>query len=172
MSDDLELARAWPYQRGFAAVGLFKPGDSSNVGGALRAAYVYGAQLVAIASPRGRAADGIKHAANTVRGWKHIPTLVADDLRELVPFDCIPIAVDLLDDAIALPDYQHPARAFYIFGPENGTLGRNITDWCAHRIMVPTRVCMNLAATVNVVLYDRIAKAMLSAKRERKVDVA
>jgi hypothetical protein len=31
--DDLEIGREWPYQRGFAAVGLFKPGDAANVGG-------------------------------------------------------------------------------------------------------------------------------------------
>jgi tRNA(Leu) C34 or U34 (ribose-2'-O)-methylase TrmL len=30
--------------------------------------------------------------------------------------------------------------------------------------MIPTRLCMNLAATVNVVLYDRLAKQLMRDK--------
>ena len=44
------------------------------------------------------------------------------------------------------------------FGPEDGTLGPEILAWCRDVVYVPTRYCMNLAATVNVVLYDRAAK--------------
>jgi tRNA(Leu) C34 or U34 (ribose-2'-O)-methylase TrmL len=161
-----ETSRPFPFQRGFAAIGLFRPGDIANVGGTLRAAYIYGAQMVAIAGPRGRAADGIRHGANTMKAWRHVPTLIGDDLQALVPFDCVPVAVDLVPDATPLPSYQHPQRAFYIFGPENGTLGAAVLDWCRDRVMVPTRECMNLAATVNVVLYDRVAKAMRSARKQ------
>lgn len=84
--------------------------------------------------------------------------LRGDDLHQMVPFDAIPVAVDLVDDAIELPAFQHPTRAFYVFGPEDGTLGAATLNWCKYRVMVPTRGCMNLAATVNVVLYDRLAK--------------
>lgn len=87
-----------------------------------------------------------------------MPVLRGDNLRELIPFGAVPVAVDLVDDAVALDDFIHPQRAFYVFGPEDGTLGRATLDWCVHRVMVPTVSCMNLAATVNVVLYDRSAK--------------
>ena len=60
--------------------------------------------------------------------------------------------------ATPLPQYKHPDRAFYIFGPEDGTLGQSVTGWCRDIIYVPTIFCMNLAAAVNVVLYDRMAK--------------
>lgn len=160
-----ELRPSWPYQRGYAAVGLHHPKDPANVGGTLRAAWVYGAGLVAIAGPRGRANDGIRHGANTPAAWKHLPVMVGDDLHALIPFDCIPVAVDLVDGAVPLPSFQHPQRAFYVFGPEDGTLGTSVLDWCKLRVMVPTRMCMNLAATVNVVLYDRIAKAMRAARK-------
>lgn len=153
--------REWPYQRGYAAIGLYHPKDKANVGGAMRAAYAYGAQMLAVEGARN---DSVRHATNTPAAWKHMPTFVTDDLRALIPFDCVPVAVDLVDGAIPLPSYQHPARAFYIFGPEDGTLGKRVLDWCPHRVMVPTRMCMNLAATVNVILYDRISKAMRSAR--------
>jgi tRNA(Leu) C34 or U34 (ribose-2'-O)-methylase TrmL len=87
-----------------------------------------------------------------------MPVLRGDDLSALVPYGSVPVAVDLVDDAIPLPEFQHPERAFYVFGPEDGTLGQSILKWCSHRVMVPTRTCMNLAATVNVVLYDRLCK--------------
>jgi len=153
--------REWPYQRGYAAIGLYHPKDKANVGGAMRAAYAYGAQMLAVEGARN---DSVRHATNTPAAWKHMPTFVTDDLHGVIPFDCIPVAVDLVDGAIPLPSYQHPARAFYVFGPEDGTLGKAVLDWCPQRVMVPTRMCMNLAATVNVILYDRIAKAMRSAR--------
>ena len=72
---------------------------------------------------------------------------------------CIPVAVELVEGARPLPEYTHPDRALYIFGPEDGSLQQEILDWCgAEVVYIPTQGCMNLAATVNVVLYDRLAK--------------
>ena len=64
----------------------------------------------------------------------------------------------LIEGATPLPNFTHPKRALYLFGPEDGTLGRKHTDRAQHVVYVPTRCCMNLAATVNVVLYDRQMK--------------
>jgi tRNA(Leu) C34 or U34 (ribose-2'-O)-methylase TrmL len=66
--------------------------------------------------------------------------------------------VELVDGARSLPEYTHPDRALYIFGPEDGSLDKEIRDWCEDVVYIPTQGCMNLAATVNVVLYDRMAK--------------
>lgn len=141
--------------RGFAAIGLVRPKDVHNIGGVLRAAYCYDAAMVAIQGDR----TPIRSHQDTQQAWRHIPVLRGDDLSALIPFDAVPVAVDLVDDAFELPAFQHPKRAFYLFGPEDGTLGKSTLDWCPQRVMVPTRVCMNLAAAVNVVLYDRMAKA-------------
>jgi len=144
-----------PSPRGFAAIGLFRPKTPQNVGGVLRAAHVYGAAMVAIQGDR----TPVRSHQDTTKAYRHIPILRGDDLFALSPFDCVPVAVDLVDGATSLPFFVHPERAFYVFGPEDGTLGRQHLDRCRHRVMVPTRYCMNLAATVNVVLYDRAAKA-------------
>lgn len=143
--------------RGFAAIGLWRPKNPANIGGALRAAFVYNASLVCIAGER-EWKRPIRHPADTPQAWRHVPVQRAYDLRSLLPFDCAPIGVDLVDGAIALPEFKHPQRGFYIFGPEDGTLGEQVLSWCAYRVFIPTRRCMNLAATVNVVLYDRMAK--------------
>lgn len=149
--------------RGFAGIGLHRPKDIANVGGILRAAQAYEASMVAISGDRING-DAINHATNTGKAHRHIPVL-RGDLHDLVPFGAVPIAVDLVDGATPLHQFNHPSAGFYIFGPEDGTLGKAIMDWCPYRIMVPTAICMNLAATVNVVLYDRLAKQLNAIRK-------
>lgn len=139
--------------RGFSAIGLHRPKNSINVGSVLRAAMCYDSALVVVSGHRyGRS------AADTTKAFRHIPLVQTDNLCDSIPFDCVPVAVDMVDDARALQGYTHPERAFYVFGPEDGTLGREVLSWCRDVIYIPTRYCMNLAATVNVVLYDRMVK--------------
>jgi tRNA(Leu) C34 or U34 (ribose-2'-O)-methylase TrmL len=154
--------------RGFAAIGLVRPKCHENVGSVLRAAFCYDAAMVAIQGDR----SFIRSRLDTGKAWRHIPVLRGDDLHALIPFDAVPVAVDLVDGAVSLPAFQHPQRAFYVFGPEDGTLGKAVLAWCAHRVSVPTRMCMNLAATVNVVLYDRMAKADRVARGIRYADLS
>lgn len=148
--------------RGYACVALHMPKTAINVGSALRAAFVYDASLIVTSGQRYSPVS-----SDTMKAYRHIPFLQAQDVFDVIPYDCVPIAVDLLPGAHPLPTYRHPERAFYIFGPEDGTLGSKITDRCRDSIMVPTRLCMNLAATVNVVLYDRLMKTF---ERRRETD--
>lgn len=141
-------------ERGYAAIGLSNPKYEGNVGAAMRAAGVYGASLVITAGRRLRAGH-----ADTMKAWRHLPMLRVDDLRDAIPYRCIPVAVDMVEGATPLPAYQHPERAFYVFGAEDQTLGAKTLEWCRDVIYVPTNGCMNLAACVNVVLYDRMAKS-------------
>jgi tRNA(Leu) C34 or U34 (ribose-2'-O)-methylase TrmL len=64
----------------------------------------------------------------------------------------------LVPEAKPIQDYAHPERAIYIFGAEDGTLGKKITSWCRDVIYVPTNGCLNLSMCVNIVLYDRMIK--------------
>ncbi len=149
--------------RGFAAIGLVRPKDKANIGSVLRAAGCYGAAMVAMQGPRVRHRDAKTAPTDTMNAWRHLPVVVGEDIIAMMPVGSIPVAVDLVPDAVSLVDFVHPEAAFYIFGPEDGTLGKSITDRCAHKVMVPTRQCMNLAATVNVILYDRLSKQRLAA---------
>jgi len=142
--------------RGYAAVGLDNPKSSINVGHALRACGVYGAAMLAVSKQRYKRA-----ATDTMNHYKQIPLVQCEDLHAVLPFDCVPVAVDLIEGAIPLQEYKHPERAFYVFGAEDATLGKRVTSWCRDTIYVPTDRCMNLAATVNVILYDRLAKQLM-----------
>lgn len=141
-------------ERGFAAIGLIRPKTPANVGGVLRAAGCYGAAMIATTGKR-----YTKAPTDVGQQFRHTPLLKVDDLRSVIPHGCVPVAVDLVNGARPLTTYHHPESAFYVFGPEDGTL-RGELDWCRDVIYVPTSFCMNLAACVNVVLYDRLAKHM------------
>ena len=84
-----------------------------------------------------------------------VPVVGVDDLLHVVEEGAHIVCVELAVNAVSLPEYQHPENAFYLFGPEDGTLPQCIIDRADDVIFVPTIGCMNLAATVNVVLYDR-----------------
>lgn len=139
--------------RGFAVIGLHAAKNPHNVGHVLRAADCFGASSVIISGGRYR-----RTAPDTTAAYRHMPLIQVADLHDAIPFDCVPVAVDILPGAIPLDKYHHPERAFYVFGPEDGTLGEKVTGWCRDVIYMPTKFCLNLAAAVNCVLYDRASK--------------
>jgi tRNA(Leu) C34 or U34 (ribose-2'-O)-methylase TrmL len=145
--------------RGFCAVGLDNPKNDINVGSAMRAAGCFGAKFVA--------ASGVRFGSgitDTMKTYRHLPLLRPTDIFDVIPYDCVPVAIELLSDAVSLVDYQHPERAYYIFGAEDSTLGKRILTRCRDVVYIPTQGCLNLAATVNVVLYDRLMKNSKVAK--------
>ena len=144
--------------RGYAAVGLHNPKDRKNVGGVLRSAACFGVAMVAIAGTRYKT-----QRTDTAHAYLTIPLLQVDNLRSVIPYDCVPVAVEYLAGAIPLPEYAHPLSAFYIFGPEDGDLGRQLFSWCRDVVTIPTQGSLNLATAVTVVLYDRAAKKQRKA---------
>ena len=54
-----------------------------------------------------------------------------------------------------LVSFEHPKRAIYVFGPEDGSLA--IPD-NARVVYIPTTGSMNVTASVAVLLYDRLVK--------------
>lgn len=142
-------------RRGIAAIGLDRPKDPQNLGGVLRAAHCFGAAMVATRGNRVR----IKRShTDTTKAWRHMPLIHADDLMEVCPYACVPVVVEVAEGATQLCTFKHPESAFYIFGPEDGSVSEELLGCCKHVVSIPTRFCLNLAATVNIVLYDRLTK--------------
>ena len=79
------------------------------------------------------------------------------------------VCVEFAENATPLPEFQHPDNALYIFGPEDGTINQNIIDKADAVVYIPTKSCMNLAATVNVLLYDRLSKSSLSLESNQLI---
>lgn len=90
--------------RGFCAIGLDNPKTAVNVGSVLRAADCYGAAMVAVSGTR-----AARSSTDTSKAYRRIPMLQVDDLHTVIPFDCIPIAIELVPESRSLVDFTHPA---------------------------------------------------------------
>lgn len=151
----------------FSIVGLINPKSPQNVGMVMRAAGCYDASKVFYTGERFDRAR--KFYTDTQDVHEKIPLRWVDDLVSSVPEEFKIVAVELIEGATPLMHFQHPEKAYYIFGSEDGSVSQDILDRCDHVVYIPTIGCMNLAATVNVVLYDRLAKSPSSAITARPI---
>lgn len=143
-------------------IGLVNPKTPVNVGGIMRASGCYGVDGVFYTGRRYELAarsGAVQYHVDTKDAGERIPLTGVTSLLAAIPADTQLICVDLVVGATPLPDFVHPAKAFYVFGPEDGTIGQEIIDKADAVVYVPTVGCMNLAASVNVLLYDRLAKS-------------
>lgn len=143
-----------------ATIGLTNPKSPTNVGSIMRASGCY--QVDAVFYTGKRYTRAAKFHTDTKNATLKIPLTECESLIDVVPQGAKIICVDLVEGAIPLPEFKHPENAFYVFGPEDGTIDQNVIDQADDVVYIPTIGCMNLAATVNVVLYDRLAKSSTS----------
>lgn len=136
-------------------VGLTNPKSPSNVGSVMRAAGCY--QVEEVLYTGQRYANAAKFTTDTKNVSGKIPLTQVDSFIDENRTEKI-ICVELVEGATPLPYFEHPTEAIYIFGPEDGSLSQQVVNKADYVVYVPTIGCMNLAATVNVVLYDRLAK--------------
>jgi tRNA(Leu) C34 or U34 (ribose-2'-O)-methylase TrmL len=123
----------------------------------MRAAGCYGVSAVRYTGERFNRAT--KFYTDTKSSHSKIPLSNLDDLLSDLPSSYAVVCVELVIGATALPEFTHPENALYIFGPEDGSVSQGLIDQADHIVYVPTIGCMNLAASVNVLLYDRLSKS-------------
>jgi tRNA(Leu) C34 or U34 (ribose-2'-O)-methylase TrmL len=167
------------------AVVLVNPKTPANVGGVLRACAAFGvtdlswtgervldrSDLAGPARmskrkwrlPREERIDKYDHV-QWARSERRLDALIEDGLE--------PVCVERTTDACPLPLFVHPENAVYVFGPEDGGVPKGHRALCHHFVTIPAAPqypnadSLNLAAAVNVVLYDRRAKQMLAAEQD------
>jgi tRNA(Leu) C34 or U34 (ribose-2'-O)-methylase TrmL len=156
--------RTGPVQRGDGttpAVLLVDPKYPHNVGAAVRAASCYGIPQVWFTGNRVQLIGERRQRLpreERMRGYQDVQLRHADQPFDAYDTAAVPVAVELRRNAEPLITFQHPDRAVYVFGPEDGSLDRAILGLCHRFVVIPTRHCTNLAAAVYTVLYDRHAK--------------
>jgi len=137
-------------------IGLIDPQSPVNVGAVLRAAGCFRVSEVLYSGPRFDRAK--RFHTDPQLAIRTVSLVGVDSLLESAPAGAKIVCVDLVEGATPLPEFTHPEIAFYIFGPEDGTVDQQIVDRADAVVYIPTVGSLNLAATVNVVLYDRLAK--------------
>lgn len=136
---------------------LTNPKSPTNVGGVMRAVGCFGADQVIYTGNRYDIAKKFHTDTQNVSaeiGLDHV-----DDFFTEKPADIPLVCIELVEGAVPLTEFQHPKNAFYLFGPEDSSVKQDWVDKADHVVYIPTNGSLNLAATVNVVLYDRLIKS-------------
>lgn len=151
-----------------AAVALVRPKYAHNVGNVLRSCSVFRAPNLLwtderVPHPREWGASARLPREERMKLYRTVSMDTVPSqavlLDEPVRHGLTPVAVEVRDDAEDLVWFEHPKRAVYVFGPEDGSLDRGVLSACHRFVRIPTMSCLNLATAVAVVLYDRQAKA-------------
>ncbi|MHA2427137.1 MAG: TrmH family RNA methyltransferase [Candidatus Hermodarchaeia archaeon] len=146
------------------AIALINPKFSHNVGAALRAASCFGAKQVWWTGNR-VTLDSKKRLPREERmkGYKDVELRQFDQVYDQFDSDVVPVAIELRKNSESLQSFVHPKKALYVFGPEDGSLSATHLSRCHRFVVIPTRHCVNLAAAVYIILYDRFMKEFPNA---------
>lgn len=140
-----------------ALIGLVNPKSPANVGAVMRAAGCYQADGIRYTGERFERAARFRTDTKNIKN--KLPLVHVESFLHELSDEVEVVCVEFAEGATPLPEFVHPAHALYIFGPEDGSIPQDVVDKAAHVVYVPTIGCMNLAASVNVLLYDRLAKS-------------
>lgn len=159
------------------AVVLLNPKTPYNVGSVIRACSIFDVPTLRWTGKRITATEGRRKSGSGLKGnrprlpreermkdylgvdWREAPEAVLDSF---VKQGLTPVAVEVRDSSEWLDEFVHPARAVYVFGPEDGSIPKGMLSACHRfvRIRTANRTPLNLAAAVNVVLHDRYVKGL------------
>ena len=141
--------------RGYFGIGVEHISKPMNVGNLFRSAHAFGADFIFAIAP----AVDIKEIqkADTSRTVKHLPLYEFPEASKLVlPRDCQLVGVELMEEAVDLPSFNHPERAAYILGPEKGSLSPEVNSRCDFVVKIPTKFCVNVGIAGAILMYDRL----------------
>ena len=143
------------------SIALVNPKFARNVGAVIRVAACFGMKQVWFSGDRMNIDPTGKERIpreERIKGYANVQLIQNDMFFNQFPKDVVPVAIELKDGAEQLHTFEHPEKALYVFGPEDGSLKRDELIRCHRRVVIPTRHCLNLATAVSIVMYDRLAK--------------
>ena len=125
-------------------IGLINPKSPENVSSVMRAAGNFRVDNVFYTGKRYPRAVRFKSCTVNMsrKVSKKVPLLGVSCLLENVPKHMKIVCVEFAENAISLPEYEHPQHAFYIFGPEDGTISQEIIDRADAVVYVATIGCI------------------------------
>lgn len=145
---------------------LMNPKYPHNVGAVLRAAACYDTSNVIYTGDRVSMVENemVKRIPREerMRDYAGINLIQYDRPFDLLPPGAQCVAVEVRENAEDLVHFEHPRDAVYVFGPEDGSLGKVPLRLCQRFVRIPTTHCLNLSVAVATVLYDRLAKEVKS----------
>jgi tRNA(Leu) C34 or U34 (ribose-2'-O)-methylase TrmL len=146
------------------AIALCNPKFPHNVGAAVRAASCFNVGQVWWSGDR-VSLDPKKGERlpreERMKGYRNVEMRQCDYFFDAFDDDVVPVAVELRPGSELLPQFEHHEKALYVFGPEDGSIDQVKLRHCHRFVVIPTRHCVNLAAAVYMILYDRLVKRQM-----------
>jgi tRNA(Leu) C34 or U34 (ribose-2'-O)-methylase TrmL len=148
------------------AILLISPKYARNIGTTVRAASCYGIKQVWYTGDRVELDEKSGKRLpreERMKGFRDVEIIQND-----YPFDqfegVVPVAIEVRQNSESLVTFEHPDNALYVFGPEDGSIPKQLGAYIHRFVVIPTRHCLNLATAVATVLYDRQQKRILAGK--------
>ena len=141
-------------ERGYVGIGIYNGKRTYNFGVLVRTARVFGADFVFSVGHRNPG------ETSSVRAELSIPVFHFETLELFVasiPANARLVCVELAPGAVDIRTYEHPDRAVYLLGPEDGALPASIMRQ-RDTVLLPGAYPLNIAMAATVVLYDRLLK--------------
>lgn len=152
-----------------SAVLLIEPKFPHNVGNALRACALLGAETLywtgdRVPDPKTWPEGARLPREERMRCYAKTKLEWIPGTKPIIAGRYTPVCVEITDGAEDLRDFVHPENGLYVFGPEDGDISKGVRHACHRFVRIPAadpdeRTPYNLAFAVGVVLYDRLAKA-------------
>lgn len=140
------------------AVALVNPKYGHNVAGALRNCAAFGIGQLWISGERAVGeweARGRLPREERMRSYGNVEVCLGDHFFDAFNKEVVPVAVEVQETAEPLTTFEHPENALYVFGPEDGGLGKVSLQHCHRFVIIPSKHCLNLAVAVGLVLGHR-----------------
>ncbi|MCP4520867.1 MAG: RNA methyltransferase [Cytophagales bacterium] len=140
----------------YFGIGIYKPKTIENVGTLWRSALILGADFIFMIEKRYK-----KQASDIYKTWTHIPLYHYDSFEhfyESMPYNCQLIGLELGKGSQKIETFEHPARAIYLLGSEDGGLPEFAQKKCHDLIQLPGEQSLNVATAGSLVMYDRHLK--------------
>lgn len=139
---------------GYVGVGIYNGKRTYNFGVLVRTARVFGADFVFSVGHRNPAETSSVKAELDMPIF-HFETL--DLCVASIPANARLVCVELAAGAVDIRTYEHPARAVYLLGPEDGAIPGTLLRQ-HDTVVLPGAYPLNVAMAATVVLYDRLLK--------------
>lgn len=141
------------------AVLLINPKYPHNIGSVLRACSCYGIKQLWFTGQRVQILDTTERLPREerMRDYANVELINTDKFSNNFN-NWVPVSVEVRENSEDLVHFEHPKKALYIFGPEDGFIPRGVLSLSHRFLKIPTKHCLNLSAAVHTVLYDRFAK--------------
>lgn len=145
---------------------LIDPKYPHNVGGIIRACSCFGLKSLVWTGERVNPGKYERlPREERMKGYKRVEFRNHQRPFELFPRDSVPVCVEVFESSEPLTTFEHPEKAIYVFGPEDGRVPQVVRRLCHRFVHIPSHFCLNLSAAVNVVLAHRVMSRQLAGKQ-------